>query len=106
EILETVPRNAFYPEPKVDSSIVRITPKPPPFKVEDEEHFFKLVRVLFAHRRKKIGNSLILAWKEFFDSPEEMRRVVSRIPKTEKRVEQLSPEEIGELSNSILQGKV
>lgn len=106
EILETVPRSAFYPEPKVDSSIVRITPRPPPFEVEDEVHFFKVVKALFTYRRKKIANSLLLAWKELHDSKEAMSQIVSGLPSSHKRVEQLSPEEIGELSDSILQAKV
>lgn len=106
EILESVPRSSFYPEPKVDSSIVSIAPRPSPFKVHDEEHFFRLVKALFTYRRKKIGNSLLLAWRDLCDSENAMREHVSDLPNVDKRVEQLSPEEIGDLSNRLLQGKV
>ncbi|MCK4445299.1 MAG: ribosomal RNA small subunit methyltransferase A, partial [Thermoplasmata archaeon] len=33
EVLETIPGSSFYPRPKVDSSIVRLTPREPPFEV-------------------------------------------------------------------------
>jgi 16S rRNA (adenine1518-N6/adenine1519-N6)-dimethyltransferase len=105
EMLETVPRTAFYPEPKVDASIVRITPRSPPFEVVDEDHFFKVVKALFSHRRKQIGNSLKLEWKALCDSREAMERFVSNLADPRRRVEDLSPEELGEISNWILEGK-
>jgi 16S rRNA (adenine1518-N6/adenine1519-N6)-dimethyltransferase len=50
---------SFYPSPKVDSSVIRITflsrPRVP---VPDEELFFKVVRSAFAQRRKMVLNSL------------------------------------------------
>jgi len=105
EILETVPRSAFYPEPRVDTSIVKIVPRSPPFKVAKEDHFLRLVKALFNHRRKQIGNSLLLEWKELCDSKETMRQIVTSLPDKERRVEDLSPEEIGELSNWISEEK-
>ena len=102
EVLETVPRSAFHPEPKVDSSVVRVIPRPPPFRVTDEDHFIRLVKALFNHRRKKISNSLMLEWRHLSDSQKTMKRIVSSLDYSDKRVEQLSPEEIGELSNWIL----
>ena len=64
--LFTVPAGAFRPVPKVDSAVVRIafdrdyftrtgTPPPPSY---DEAAFRKLVRSLFAMRRKTIRNNL------------------------------------------------
>ena len=103
EVLETVPRSSFYPQPKVDSSIVRIIPRAPPFQVTDEGHFLRLVKALFNHRRKQIGNSLQLEWKDLSESEEVMKRIVDKLAYSQKRVEDLSPEEIGDLSNWILE---
>ncbi len=105
EILEVVPRSAFFPEPNVDASIVKIIPRPPPFKVAKEDHFLRLVKALFSHRRKQIGNSLLMEWKELCDNKETMRRMVASLPDKEMRVEDLSPQEIGELSNWISEEK-
>ncbi len=106
EALETVPRTSFYPQPRVDSSIVRIVPRPPPFTVENEDHFLGLTKALFNHRRKQIGNSLMLEWRTLCGSKELMRSIVSRLPDSKIRVEDMSPEEIGKLSNWIFEEKL
>jgi 16S rRNA (adenine1518-N6/adenine1519-N6)-dimethyltransferase len=105
EVLETVPRSLFYPEPKVDASIVRLEPRRPPFEVADEDHFFEVVRALFTHRRKQIRNSLVLEWMNLTDTKESMAKFVSGLPGSDRRVEDLSPEEIGGLSNRIIEEK-
>ncbi|MEF8847855.1 MAG: 16S rRNA (adenine(1518)-N(6)/adenine(1519)-N(6))-dimethyltransferase RsmA [Candidatus Thermoplasmatota archaeon] len=93
KILKKVPKSCFFPQPKVDSCIVKLVPrKKPLFKVHDENFFFKLTRDLFNHRRKKIRNTLKNKYgiKNFED-----------ILFTDKRVEKLSPRQIGMISNEI-----
>ena len=59
EFLFTVPASAFRPRPKVESAVIRLTPRArPPVDLADEEAFFRLVRTAFAHRRKTIRNNL------------------------------------------------
>jgi len=59
EYLFGVPRGAFSPVPEVDSAVVKLTPlKKPAVRAENEEFFFRLVKVAFMHRRKKIHNSV------------------------------------------------
>lgn len=90
-ILETVSRRCFDPMPKVDSCMVELIPrKKPPFYVLNQDFFFKLTKELFNHRRKKIKNTLDV----FYDKLENM-------PNLDKRVEELKPEQIGELSNLL-----
>jgi len=90
-VLETVSKNCFSPPPKVESSIVEIIPrKKPPFTVVDELFFFEIVKQLFIHRRKKIKNTL----ENFFDN-------LDNIPYLDNRIEELSPEQIGKLSNLL-----
>lgn len=48
----------FLPAPKVTSSVLRMVPKAPPAEVDDEAHFFRVVRAAFAQRRKTLANSL------------------------------------------------
>ncbi len=91
QILENVSRNCFSPQPKVESSIVEMIPRTkPPFTVLDESLFFEIVKQLFIHRRKKIKNTL----ENFYDN-------LDSIPYLDKRVEELSPENIGELCNLL-----
>jgi 16S rRNA (adenine1518-N6/adenine1519-N6)-dimethyltransferase len=57
-ILE-VPRQAFYPKPKVSSTVVQFEfSRPYPRRVDSEGFFRKVVRGAFAHRRKTLLNSL------------------------------------------------
>ena len=93
ELVEAISKTCFYPQPKVDSCVVRLSPREsPPFSVLDETFFFDLTRELFNHRRKKIKNTLneLYEYTRFED--------VSYI---DRRVEELTPEQIGELSNVL-----
>lgn len=90
-ILETVSKEFFNPVPKVDASIVELIPRQkPPFKIENEKFFFDITKKLFSHRRKKIKNILEIKNRNF-----------KNLPYLEKRVEELRPDQIGELSNLL-----
>lgn len=59
EQLFLVPPDCFHPQPKVDSAIVRMTPRlQKSAKVEDIQAFASLVRQAFAQRRKTLRNNL------------------------------------------------
>ena len=57
EILESVSRTAFRPNPQVGSAIVRLRPRPDRLDV-NYETFMRLATGLFSHRRKKLGPAL------------------------------------------------
>lgn len=58
EIIARVPAGAFYPRPKVDSAIVRLSPRSPTPSGMDSHQFFTVVRSGFSARRKQLVNSL------------------------------------------------
>ncbi len=81
EIIAYVSKKSFWPEPKVDSAIVKITPKTgnfplsqrgikgdlekniqihtnPPFTKKEVKSFFQIVRAGFSHPRKQLINNL------------------------------------------------
>lgn len=59
ESLFMVPPEAFVPQPKVDSAIVRLTPHAElPHPASDETLLFTLVREAFGQRRKTLRNNL------------------------------------------------
>ncbi len=58
ESLFRVPPGAFRPPPKVDSAIVRLTPRPSAVAPGLEARFEQLVRVAFGQRRKTLRRSL------------------------------------------------
>ena len=54
-----IPREAFYPRPKVESMVVELDfTRPHPTRAVDEGIFAKAVKGAFAHRRKTLINSL------------------------------------------------
>ncbi|MDD5509705.1 MAG: 16S rRNA (adenine(1518)-N(6)/adenine(1519)-N(6))-dimethyltransferase RsmA [Dehalococcoidales bacterium] len=57
EIIEYVPAHCFYPQPKVDSALLKVLSYPEPPAV-DRVSFFRLVRAGFTASRKQICNSL------------------------------------------------
>jgi 16S rRNA (adenine1518-N6/adenine1519-N6)-dimethyltransferase len=59
EILRDVPAGAFSPPPKVESSVIRLTPRADPLISADEvEPYRTFVQALFGMRRKQMGNAL------------------------------------------------
>lgn len=92
EMLFDISRLDFYPPPDVDASVVKITPSEPDFDLRYEDIFSKVVKGLFNHRRKKIKNSLDIA----FDIEEE-------VPYGDKRVGNLSPRDMNELVSHLVE---
>ncbi|MBI2641998.1 MAG: ribosomal RNA small subunit methyltransferase A [Candidatus Wildermuthbacteria bacterium] len=62
EIVSIVPKNAFWPQPKVDSAILKLTPYPTMRKIYDRRDFtrwfFAVVRAGFKQPRKQLGGNL------------------------------------------------
>jgi 16S rRNA (adenine1518-N6/adenine1519-N6)-dimethyltransferase len=58
KIVARVPPGAFFPRPKVESSIVRLTPHSQRLSGGDRELFFQVVRAGFSTRRKQLLNAL------------------------------------------------
>ena len=102
ELLDYVPRTMFYPQPDVDSMMVRLKPRAPPFQVDDEETFFEVVRTLFTQRNKKVRNALIPFLRKRELAREDAVALADSIVNSEKRVRELTPEDFGILTNDLL----
>ena len=57
KIISFVPKNCFWPRPKVDSAILEIQPKEQ-LPLRNLEVFFKIVKKGFSHKRKQLINNL------------------------------------------------
>jgi len=105
EILEVLPPKSFYPPPKVDSAVVKLTPKiKKPFSV-DEDFFLNTLRGLFVHKKKTVKNALYHSREIFgFKDGKEWKKILNTfIPAylLEKRVFMLDPEEVAEVCNIL-----
>jgi 16S rRNA (adenine1518-N6/adenine1519-N6)-dimethyltransferase len=85
--LHPVSRTVFRPQPNVDSAIVAFRRKELPPDFADVK---RIVEASFAHRRKKLRNSLELAGVDVGDTP---------VP--EVRAEELAPEEFVRLAEAL-----
>ena len=62
EITRILPRNLFYPQPNVDSAVVRIDFRRNKYDISTPNLFRKTVRVSFAMRRKTLVNNLAVGF--------------------------------------------
>jgi len=96
ELLNAVPKRMFYPEPEVDSVIVRLKPKHPhPFVAKDETLFKRLTKILFTQRNRKLRNAIV----PFIRSTREVGIERKVFPFHDKRVRELAPKDFGALAN-------
>ncbi len=85
EKLTDVSCESFIPKPKVDSTVIKLTPKELTLTNEDFECYSNFTKALFQHRNKKIRNALI-----------DSRHIVSNLDKKEikKRLNSIENEEL------------
>jgi len=103
DLLDLVPRSMFYPPPDVDSFVVRLRPRKPPFFVEDRTIFLELVQMLFTQRNKKVRNAIIPFLYEKGMERKNATKLADSLSFHDKRVRELAPEDFGALSNEVIQ---
>jgi 16S rRNA (adenine1518-N6/adenine1519-N6)-dimethyltransferase len=103
ELFDAVPKELFYPQPEVDSVIVRLVPwKQAPFEVKDAVLFRRMVQWLFTERNKKLSNALVPFLKSALKlSKEEAKKRACALPFGERRVRELTPKDFGALANAF-----
>lgn len=103
ELLDAVPKDMFYPQPEVDSIILRLKPwSTKPFEVKDAAFFVRMVKGLFTQRNKKLGKALAVFIRSNFKlSKQEAETLVLSLPFHDRRVRELSPKDFGELINAL-----
>jgi 16S rRNA (adenine1518-N6/adenine1519-N6)-dimethyltransferase len=84
-----VPPQAFRPPPKVDSAVIRLTPRPEPL-VTDTGAFLRFTSFCFRQKRKTLRNNLVSVYPSISDQPE-----------SGQRAEQLSLEQLLDLHHRL-----
>ncbi len=102
EYIKTVPKEAFRPKPKVESAIVRLTPKMDKPKPKDEDIFFKVAEALFCHKNQKAKKAFINSRHFFKLEKEKAKELAVEIPHAEKKVKDLTLEDVVEIGDWIL----
>ncbi len=91
ELVERIGRSAFWPRPKVDSAVVILEPKPEGERINLNED---LVKALFQHRRSTVVSALKKSAHMIGADKKTIKSYLSLVPHAEKRVFQLSPEDV------------
>ncbi len=99
ELLDEISKDCFWPPPEVDSRIVRLKPRKPPFRVDDEGFFFEVVRVIFQQRNKKLRNAVLPLIGKYGKKKTEALKMADALPFHTRRPRELAPEEIGLVAN-------
>lgn len=103
EVVMTVPKTVFMPQPNVDSAVLRlIRHAEPPVKVIDESFLFEVTRSSFAQRRKTILNNL---QSQLLNGKEKKEYILSALAEANieptRRGETLSIVEFGQLADTL-----
>lgn len=99
EFVMKVPREAFYPKPRVDSAFVTIRPTGDNPQVKNQELFVDMVRSLFTQRRRMLRGVLARYLKARY--PTRCNTIIQHVTLLDKRIYELNPRELMTLSNQI-----
>lgn len=104
ELLETISPKCFYPAPAVSSALVRLRRHTrPPFHVQNLALFTQLTSALFGQRRKKIRTPLKAVLTSLSLPRTAQTNIFDSIPWLDQRVEELTPREVAEIANIIVE---
>lgn len=100
QLITRVSRNCFYPSPDVDSTVIKLVPRPhPQAEVEREDLFTALVRAAFQARRKTMLNALVNGGLANRETALDVLVSLGVDPK--RRGETLSVEEFARIANRL-----
>ena len=103
EKIMDIPPQAFYPVPKVSSTVVRMRPREG-FEAKSEELFLDMVKAGFTNRRKTLLNSLT---RELHLPRQMVQDTLTRCGVPEKtRAEELQVKDFVTISNLLLKERV
>ncbi len=88
KIVSYISKNRFWPQPKVDSAILRIIPEKLKYKDINTKLFFKIVKKGFAQPRKQLANTLYSGLR--LDKQETKDWILKNNIKPEQRPETLN----------------
>jgi len=103
KLFDCVPKNMFYPQPEVDSVILRLkTLITKPFEVKNSDVFMKLVKFLFTERNKKLSKAILPFLKNNLKfEKQDATKLAQSITHHDRRVRDLSPADFGAIANEL-----
>lgn len=104
EIVRTLPPQAFWPRPKVESAILHIVPHAERrARLTDPKFFHWFIRSLFLHRRKFLRGVMVAVLQEQLSKPEVDQLLAAQGLEADARAEQLPIERLIALAAAVRQ---
>ena len=104
ELLKRVPRSSFYPMPKVDSAIVKISLRKEELPVSVD--YFRIVtRILFNTKNKLVSSVFYDYFKKIISKPDRLsfkQSLMSKITHSTTRVRELTIEELVIITKELI----
>ncbi|MCK5038868.1 MAG: ribosomal RNA small subunit methyltransferase A [Thermoplasmata archaeon] len=97
EFIMKVPKSMYHPSPKVDSMIIKLSSREPPITPRDKDHFFKIIRLIFSHKKRTVRNALLSEAGILGISKPELRDKLEGLPHADERAFKLTLEELNDI---------
>jgi 16S rRNA (adenine1518-N6/adenine1519-N6)-dimethyltransferase len=101
ELLSNVSKTSFYPEPKIDSQLIKLSPKKARKTARDEHLFSNLIKIVFGERRKMMKNSILDHHFKFNIPKDDLKDIISGLPNMTCRPEELTLNHLIELADEL-----
>lgn len=99
--LRDISSRNFYPQPEVETSIVKLYPNRDRHGVKNEDEFLELVQTLFNNDRKKVRNSFVDGRHILGFEKHEAKNIRDKLPHSDKRVKQLEISQLRQINSKI-----
>ena len=100
KILYDIGASAFWPRPRVTSSVIALSPRPDPIAAGDRMGFSRFVRGAFSSRRKTLRNNVIAMGQGFSEKLDGTLAGLGIV--ADVRAEALRPEQLASVYFSLL----
>lgn len=103
QLLMIIKRDNFYPKPEVDSAVVKLERRKPPYEIEDLNLYLEIVKSLFTQRNRVLRKALRMALTKLL--PIQVSDELYKDERLERymnlRVKDLSPSDFAYIANIV-----
>ncbi len=93
----------FYPPPRVDSLVIKLTPRTPEVPALEADHLARVVKLAFATRRKTLKNTLAARAGEVGATPAQVLATLKALDiDPQRRAETLTVADFVQVSNALV----
>jgi 16S rRNA (adenine1518-N6/adenine1519-N6)-dimethyltransferase len=104
--LRDVSKRRYFPQPEVETSILKLYPNKERHGVKNEDEFFDVTKALFTHKRKKVRNAFVDARHIIDIEKDEAKQIRDDIPHSDIRVVNLDVKKIVDIAEYLAENSI